>query len=400
MLKKLQAKLSTRDVLNTQKIIIIYFVFSIFFFTFSDNLFSKLSLDVMTVNNMTNIKAWIYLFITVTILALLLNRYTIAIQNSETKLEQNNIQLTNTNRELSTTEERLRQQLAESLQQQTIINEQNEYLLVLLTAIPDLIFHFDNKGLFVDYKATNNMNMLPNSINPLLGKSVFDLLPAPLAADTIESIAKVLTTNEPQIMEYHLPIDNQDRYWEARLVKLNNTQVLAIVRDTTQRSQLLKELYYVSLHDHLTGLYNRAYFEQQMQQLHDNEHLPVTLFICDLDGLKTINDTLGHQFGDQLLKAAAATLSGAFNKYDIIARIGGDEFAILLPNTSSHEAKAAYQRIRLAEANYNTQGNPIFLSISIGFAASSQHSADMNELFLKADNNMYKEKNNRKSHYE
>lgn len=397
MIKKLKTNLLTPAVLNTQKFIAVYFVISVLWITVFDHLIPYSSIDIVMINKITSFKCWIYLLITTIMLSLLLKRYTIAIQSSETKLQQNNVELTNTNTELSAAEEKLRHQLAESLQHQTVINEQNEYLLVLLTAIPDLIFHFDKNGLFVDYKATNNMNILSNFVNPLIGKSVYDLLPPLLAEDTIESIAKVLATNEPQVMEYYLPIDNQDRYWEARLVKLNNTQVLAIVRDTTQRSKLLKELHYLSLHDHLTGLYNRAYFEQQMLQLHGTEHVPVTLFICDLDGLKTINDTLGHQFGDQLLKVAATTLSGAFNTHDIIARIGGDEFAILLPNTSFLQAQAAYQRIRAAESEYNAQQNPIVLNISIGFAVSSQYSANMNELFLEADNNMYKEKNNRKS---
>jgi len=397
MFKKQQASSLTRVVLNTQKFIAIYLVLSILLIIFFDYILPQLSIDRALINNIASIEFWIYLFISMTILSLLLKYYTI--ENSETELQQNNIQLTDRNRDLLATEEKLRQQLAESLQQQTIINEQNEYLLVLLTAIPDLIFHFDKNGLFVDYKGITNTKLLPHSINPLIGKSVYDLFPPLLAGDTLQSIAKVLDTNEPQVMEYHLPMDSEDRYWEARLIKLNNTQVMALIRDTTQRSQLLKELHYVSLHDHLTGLYNRSYFEQQMQQLHGTEHVPVTLFVCDLDGLKTINDTLGHQFGDQLLKAAATTLSSAFNTHDIIARIGGDEFAIFLPNTPHLEALAAYQRIRSAESEYNAQKNPIVLSISIGFAVSNQHSVNMNDLFLEADTKMYKEKMDRKSQY-
>lgn len=397
MFNKRQAKLSALIVLNTKKIVASYFLLSILSITFSDYLIDQLSFDIATINKISHSRGWIYLFITTTVLWVLLKHYTMAIRNSETKLAQNNLQLTQTINELSVTEEKLRQQLAESLEHQTIIKEQNEYLLVLLTAIPDLIFHFDENGFFVDNKATNNMALLPNSINPLIGKSVYDLLPLPLAEDTIYSIGKTLDTAEPQVMEYYLPVHNQDRYWEARLVKLNQSQVLAIVRDTTQRSQLLKELHYVSLHDHLTGLYNRAYFEQQMQYLNGNDHIPVTVFVCDLDGLKAINDTLGHQLGDQLLKTAAAILSKSFNSHDIIARIGGDEFAILLPKAPLHEAKIAYQRIRDAEAEYNAQNNQIVLNISIGFAVSSQDSANMNDLFLTADNNMYKEKNNRKS---
>jgi len=375
-------------VLNTQQFIVLYLVLSILLITLFDSLMTQLSIDRMMLNNMDPNKSWIYLFFTATILSLLLKNYTIPIQSSGTEADPNNISLT------STSKDNLRQQLFDSLQQQTIINEQNDYLRVLLTAIPDLIFHFDKEGLFVDHKSA-----LPNSINPLMGKSVYDLFPPQLAADTIQSIAKVLETNEPQVMEYYLPIDNQAAYWEARLLKLNNTQVMALIRDTTQRSQLLKELHYVSLHDHLTGLYNRAYFEQQMQQFHCTEHLPITVFVCDLDGLKAINDTLGHQFGDQLLKVAATTLSKAFNQNDMIARIGGDEFAILLPNTPLPDAQAAYQRIRAAEAEYNAQKNLITLNISMGFAVSSERSATMNELFLDADNHMYKEKSSRKSQH-
>lgn len=396
MFNRRQAALSALIVLNTKKIVAIYVLLSILIITFSDHLVDQLSLDIVIISKLGHIREWVYLFLTTIVLWMLLKHYTIAIRHSETKLEKNNIQLTKTVNELSSTEEKLRQQLAESLRQQTIIKEQNEYLLVLLKAIPDLIFHFDKNGFFVESSPPNNMALLSKSINPLIGKSVYDLLPLPLAEDTIQSIGEALDTTEMQVMEYHLPVGNQDRYWEARLVKLNQSQVLAIVRDTTQHSQLLKELHYLSLHDHLTGLYNRAYFEQQMQNLQGNEHVPVTVFVFDLDGLKSINDTLGHQCGDQLLKSAAAVLSGAFHKDDIIARIGGDEFAILLPKTSLYEAKAAYQRIRDAEAEYNSQNNQTLLGISIGFAVSSQSAANMDELFLEADNNMYKEKNSRK----
>lgn len=398
MFNKRQAQFSTLIVLNKKKIVAIYLLLSIFFITFCDQLIGQHSFDIVIVNKIGPIREWIYLCLTTIVLWILLKHYAIAIRNSETQLAQNNVQLKSTVNELSATEEKLRQKLDESLRQQKIIKEQNDYLLILLTAIPDLIFHFDKNGFFVDSKTTNNMTLPPNSINPLIGKSVYDLLPLTLAEDTIHAIGKVLDTAELQVMEYYLPVNHQDRYWEARLVKLNESQVVAIVRDTTQRSQLLKELHYLSLHDHLTGLYNRAYFEQQMQNLHGSEHAPVTVFVCDLDGLKSINDTLGHQFGDQLLKTAAAALSRAFNKHDIIARIGGDEFAILLPKTPLHEAKAAYQRIRDTEAEHNARNNQILLNISIGFAVSSQESANMNELFLEADNNMYKEKSNRKTH--
>ncbi|WP_378951718.1 GGDEF domain-containing protein [Pelosinus sp. sgz500959] len=383
-------------VLNAQKNISIYFIVSIFLNIVWNFMSTHLSLDAETIRHIGTITSLIYLSITAILVSLFFRHHTSAIHHSENLLHKNNIQLIQTNNELLAIDEKLRHKLTESLEQQKIIKDQNEYVLALLAAMPDLIFHFDKNGLFIDYNATNNNNVLANSINPLIGKSVYDLLPLALAEDTKQMIAKVLETNELQIMEYNLPVDDHDRYWEARLVKVNENQVLAVVRDTTQRSQLLKELHYVSLHDHLTGLYNRAYFEQQMQHLNGTEHLPITLLICDLDGLKTINDTLGHQFGDQLLKAAATTLSGAFRKHDIIARIGGDEFAILLPNTPVHEAEKAYQRIRKAEMAYNKENPSLILGISIGFAVSDEQLADTKNLFVEADINMYKQKNRRK----
>ena len=198
------------------------------------------------------------------------------------------------------------------------------------------------------------------------------------------------------LQHYTRIIQHSEINFQQNIFCLNN-QNRELLATQEELQQQVKKLYYISLHDHLTGLYNRAYFEQKIQEVESTEQFPITLFICDLDGLKLINDSLGHQVGDLLLKAAADTLSKAFIKDTIIARIGGDEFAILLPNTPHLEALATYQRIRVAELEYNEQKHPITLTISMGFAVSSLHSTNMNELFLEADNNMYKEKSRRKS---
>ncbi|MEW6727152.1 MAG: HD domain-containing phosphohydrolase [Bacillota bacterium] len=162
--------------------------------------------------------------------------------------------------------------------------------------------------------------------------------------------------------------------------------------DITERKRMEEQLKYLSLHDSLTGLYNRTYFEQEMRRLADGRHAPVGLIICDLDALKFVNDTMGHDAGDALLAATADVLRKCFRAGDMVARIGGDEFAVLLPNSDQEAVQAACLRIEEAVAEYNSRDPEIPLSISIGFAVGGEGLNDLNELFKEADNNMYRAK--------
>ena len=168
-------------------------------------------------------------------------------------------------------------------------------------------------------------------------------------------------------------------------------QLQGYLIDITERKQMEKQLKYLSLHDSLTGLYNRTYFEQEMNRLEGNRFAPVGIIMCDVDGLKLVNDTLGHDKGDQLLLTAANVIKSSFREGDMVARIGGDEFAILLPKTSKPVVEVAVKRIRDAIFNYNQTNPELVLSISIGFAVSDE-TVDITQLFKEADNNMYREK--------
>jgi diguanylate cyclase (GGDEF)-like protein/PAS domain S-box-containing protein len=165
-----------------------------------------------------------------------------------------------------------------------------------------------------------------------------------------------------------------------------------IIRDITERKQAENQLKYLSLHDSLTGIYNRAYFEEEMNRLESRRSSPAGLLICDIDGLKLINDTLGHDKGDNLLLATANVLRESFREGDMVARVGGDEFAVLLPNSGRDSLERATQRIRHAVAKYNEEITEFPLSISIGSALTIDKSKKMTDLFKEADNNMYREK--------
>jgi len=170
------------------------------------------------------------------------------------------------------------------------------------------------------------------------------------------------------------------------------TLFYGIGQDYTARKQAEEKLQYLGLHDPLTGLHNRACFEEEMRRLGSGRSAPVGIIVGDVDGLKLVNDTLGHDAGDALLVAAAGVLKSCFRGDDLVARIGGDEFAVVLAKSPRPAVESACRRIRAAVARYN-EANPKFpLSISIGFAVADRKAADLFEIFKEADNNMYREK--------
>lgn len=167
----------------------------------------------------------------------------------------------------------------------------------------------------------------------------------------------------------------------------------AIGRDITQRKEYEKQLEHLSLHDQLTGLYNRAYFENEMDRLSKSREYPITILSIDLDGLKLVNDTMGHKQGDNLLAACAGILKKSFRSSDVLARIGGDEFAAILPRTGQKAGEAIIERITARVESYNHEQIGHFpLSLSIGQASADDVQRDLVEAFKEADDLMYRDK--------
>jgi diguanylate cyclase (GGDEF)-like protein/PAS domain S-box-containing protein len=169
-------------------------------------------------------------------------------------------------------------------------------------------------------------------------------------------------------------------------------RVVGIAADITDLKLGEEKLKYLSLHDPLTGLYNRIYFEEEMSRIEKGRYDTVGIVSCDVDGLKLVNDTLGHDQGDNLLVTAAGVIRECFREGDLVARIGGDEFCIILPDASGPAVENACQRIQEAVASYNATGPEILLSISVGSAVSKGANRNPRDLFKEADNSMYRKK--------
>lgn len=166
--------------------------------------------------------------------------------------------------------------------------------------------------------------------------------------------------------------------------------VFGIYKDITERKKMERKLEYLSYNDQLTGLYNRRFYEEELRRLDTERNFPITLVMADVNGLKLINDAFGHKAGDMLLEKIANILKKECRADEIVARIGGDEFVLLLPRTDGKNANKIIERINAAIANERMDN--VILSISMGFAVKQDASRDMNEVFKRAEDDMYKHK--------
>ncbi len=166
--------------------------------------------------------------------------------------------------------------------------------------------------------------------------------------------------------------------------------IQGILHDISKRKQMENRLSFLSFHDSLTDLYNRAYFEEELNRLNTRRQLPVSIILGDINGLKIINDTFGHNEGDEILKSCANILKSCCRAEDIVARWGGDEFSMLLPKTDKEVASKIVRRIR--EKTAKTTSGRIPLSMSLGTSTKSRNSEDFSKVIKKAEEKMYRQK--------
>ena len=219
--------------------------------------------------------------------------------------------------------------------------------------------------------------------------------------DNIESIQKMREFNS------FLPMSETDnsllltsKDGQLYYISVNSSRIedaaknfygeVTVFRDVTKSKHENDEIRYISYHDKLTGLYNRTFFEEEMQRLNTRRQFPITIILGDCNGLKIANDIFGHLEGDRLLQSIANIIRRATRHEDIVARWGGDEFAIIMPQTD--EKIAAEVRERILGLCANSELSPIKPSLAMGCATATDTAVSPIELLKLAEDRMYRHK--------
>lgn len=169
--------------------------------------------------------------------------------------------------------------------------------------------------------------------------------------------------------------------------------ILTIMRDVTLRDKWEKRIEYLSFHDYLTGLYNRAFLDEELKRLNVQRQLPISIIMGDLNGLKLVNDIFGHKEGDNLIIKTARVIQKYCREEDIVSRWGGDEFIVLLPRTTGREAEIICERIKATKMSDSEEvENFLPINIALGWATKTNKTQLIGDVIKKAEKMMYSSK--------
>ena len=257
------------------------------------------------------------------------------------------------------------------------VESRDGLLRSLFDSISDLAFYKDTSSIYLDcntaFEAFTHRHR-----QEIVGLTDYDLFAINAAVQHVEADRQVLALGEPKVYEETMAnMDGEDVVLETMNTPGFNKEgeiigLIGISRDITERRKKEEEIRYLTYHDVSTGLYNGNYMDLMRCAYCESPPLPLSVVMCDLNGLKLINDAFGHSEGTKLLREAAGLLMKCARSTDIIARIGGDEFCMLLPNTEFSEVQVMVERIEAACREFKgTNDCPYTVNLAIGYATGT-----------------------------
>src|SRR6185369_10406295 len=263
--------------------------------------------------------------------------------------------------------------------------------LALLDSLPDTILRISHDGVLIDFRLEAE-----GVLNADFGKHVREMFPEAVVPDIMNCLANTLYSGELQKLDIVLSDWPEEHHQELRFVKNGDDEVLIIISNITDRKMYEEKLKYVSTHDVLTGLYNRAFYEAQLERLGKGRQYPIGIIAIDLDGLKETNDTYGHAAGDKMICKASGVLKRVFRADDYVFRTGGDEFTVLLTETSFDGLQLVVTRISTCLDEVNKANPRLKLRLSMGMAIAETRET-FHEALRMADLRMYEDKASHKA---
>ena len=243
------------------------------------------------------------------------------------------------------------------------------------------------------------IDLLGYSRDEFMGKKLWEI--GPLKNVTASKEAFLSLQTNLSVKYDDLPLETKDgKHINVEFVSNvykegKNNVIQCNIRNITKRKTAENKYHFYSTHDGLTQVYNRSFFEEELRRLEISRQYPISIIMLDIDGLKEINDLHGHAAGDLVLHRAAELLKKVFRSEDIIARIGGDEFAVLLPESDEKVVQKILERITHLLGSSETNHSELPLNISFGFSTCITP-CSLSEALKKADELMYKQKREKK----
>ncbi len=352
------------------KISSIYFLIGSLWIIMSDKIAAYLFPDPDDLVTVNITKGWLYVLTTAVILYMLIHKELQRVVTSK-------MEVTKINRELE---------------------KSNTLFSAILESSPEImVYSIDRSYCYTAFNNRHKYSMLRKWNREIYtGMNALDLIQDPeqmkyqksnydraLAGEYFSFIDEYGTDVEALTywQNHYSPIMNQDREIIGLTCFVLNITALKRAQEKNQ---------YLSYHDNLTGVYNRRYYEEVLARIDKERHLPISIIIGDLNGLKLVNDAFGHSMGDQMLKGAAEALSSACRPQDIIARWGGDEFIVLLPSTGPEEVEEIVDTAKRVCAQ--TMVGTIPVDVSFGWYTKVSVEESMSSALKNAEDYMYKNK--------
>jgi len=286
-------------------------------------------------------------------------------------------------------------------------------------ALPDPVFIIDKDGRYLDVVGGQERTLY-HSPDFLIGKDLHSVLPTDLANIFLETISDSIETDSLRVLEYQLGPEDVSgttadgptgkQWFEGRVFPIRDQEdqissVVWMAINITRRKKLEKKLRNLAEKDSLTGAFNRRHFMQVLEQSYSiakRYKNPLSVLVIDIDNFKSINDTFGHEAGDTVLKALVDFCQAAFRGADLFARLGGEEFVVMLPNTPTIGAAIIAERIRDGVHNIpvTLANETVNFSISIGISQIDGSDESYNDVISRADTALYKAKDKGKNRVE
>lgn len=367
------------------KITTIYLIFGCLWILFSDMLANVVFIERSSVILASILKGLFYVIITSILIYCLVYK---SINNLMVSKEKEN----KTNQELKESNELYKNLYLEYDRKQAILRS-------LINSIPDIFFYKDINSVYLGCNRSFE-KFVGKSKEEIIGSSDFELFNEETAKLFKSVDIDTIKSNKPIKSEVSFKTpDGKEIFFETLKTpyydsNFNIIGLIGIGRDISQRKKKEAEIIYLNHHDLLTGLFNRTYFQQEKNRLDKQEFLPLSVIIGDINGLKLINDSFGHAQGDKLIIEISQILKSCCSDKDIIARTGGDEFSILLPNADSDDVKTVIDKInnmceKISDQIDNTL---LFTNISLGYATKNSLDQSLEKIIQTAEDFMYRKK--------